>query len=228
MTGEQWTAWDCEPDYVFPTFIEAINFILRDPFRSCFERIYEDFLQAFYQGPFIITIDGRLTPAARNFANYFARSFREMGRSVRRVSFDDWLLRQVKDGSRERSAESAGPPPELALLDEILSAGPRRAGDAEGVPDVLIIDGAVPRRLERLRQKSRFRVFCELEDGTAAARLESFLAWRGFDAAAVEALLSVQRRQQADADRAADGANLIIALTEGGSVRDHHAHAIPG
>lgn len=238
MTGERWTKWDCEPDYTFPTFSEAIEFVLRDPFRMCFDRLQEDFQQSRHRRPFVVTIDGRLTPAARNFANYFARSFRALGQTVRQISFDDWLLRQLKDRDPARAGdpawveEIARSAPESALLEEVLTIDSRSRKDQASTaspPDVLIIDGAIPPSLRRLREKSKFQVFCEFEAGTVAARLESFLAWRGFEAGDVEAMLAVQREQSLrEEDQEVKPANLIIALREERPAHDHHAYALPG
>lgn len=225
MTGEHWTAWDCEPDYVFPTFQEAIDFILHDPFRMCFDRVFEDFLQSIHRRPFLITINGQLTPTARNFANYFARSFRELGKNVLRVSFDDWILRQMRDRGRsgvldpkwiEKAAKTS---PEFAVLEQLLAAGGRakkgpRAKRTCAAPDVLIIDGAIPPSLEQLREQSKFQVYCEFEEGVVEARLESFLAWRGFESYDIEAMRKVQREQsQRERDQKDRNANLIIAVT---------------
>lgn len=207
MTGERWTTRDGEPDYVFASFAEAVEFVLTEPFQPCFLRIYEDFLRTVRRGPFLITIDGDLTPDARNFANYFARAFRKEGRSVARVSFNDWAA------------------PETAAIEEVLAACLPGGKPARRGPDVVLIDGPVPPALARLREQGKFRIYCEMGEDRAAARLESFLAWRGFDAREIEGMRKAQERNRS---RAARDADLVIALREERPAHDHHAYAVPG
>jgi len=198
------------PDYMFRDLAEAVDFIIDDPYRPVFERIYRQYVD--YKGkiPWIILIGGNTRTGKSTLAAYLRLSFIKKGHNALHVGLDNWLLpeeqRRPDMGVNDRFR--------LARIEQDLNGLYKgrilnlltymNHTDRERLPvtydpagaAIIIVDGVVALSSTKIRKLAHLRLFTTLDSGLFRKRIKEYYTWRGKSAAETAALYKKRKQDE--------------------------------
>ncbi len=196
------------PDYLFGNLLEAVDFIVDEPFRAVFERIYRQYTDHKGKSPWIILVGGNARSGKSTLGSYLRLRFARSGLKVIQVGLDNWLVPEgerkpgmgVYDRFRLKEIEhdledlfngkvlnrqTYANHPERECIP--VTYDPSKAG-------IIIVDGVVALSSQKIREKANIRLFTALDPGTFRKRIEEYYTWRGKSPAEIAALF--EKRQE--------------------------------
>jgi len=196
------------PDYIFRDLAEAVDFVVDDPYRPVFDRIYRQYVD--YKGnmPWIILIGGNTRTGKSILASYLRQNFTMKGHKTIHVGLDNWLLpeehRTPDMGVYERFRLARIEQDLHELYDgKILNMFTYvNHPDREKLPvtydpagaEIILVDGVVALSSDKIRKQAHLRLFTTLDSGRFRRRIEEHYIWRGKSVAETAALF--KKREQ--------------------------------
>ncbi|MBN1415537.1 MAG: HAD-IIIA family hydrolase [Bacteroidales bacterium] len=180
------------PDYFFEDLKEAVDFILDEPYKELFKKVFERYSQVKKQ-PFVISVAGNARSGKSTLASYLQLKFREMRLSTRKIELDHWI---VPENQRENCQnvydrfqldKLVADINRLLSGDEIVVSSYSNHPERQSQPltysiknaDILIIDGIVALSHESLCNISDHKIFMEIPEGIFYQRFIQYYQWRG-------------------------------------------------
>jgi D,D-heptose 1,7-bisphosphate phosphatase len=80
------------PDYMFANVLEAVNFIIDQPFENIYQTIFEKYSLHQTKKPFVINIGGNTGSGKSTLTTYLQKEFEKQQIKVLRIDLDDWIL----------------------------------------------------------------------------------------------------------------------------------------
>jgi D,D-heptose 1,7-bisphosphate phosphatase len=198
------------PDYMFENLEEAVNFIIKDPYRN-----FGEIIQKAYQGhkgksPWIVLIGGNSRTGKSTLASYLSLMFSKEGHRVLRVALDHWLLPE-KERNRSMNVyerfrlHEAETDLERLFGGEALTRGsyinhpertslPLKYDPVE--KDIIIVEGVVALSSPRIRERSNLKLFTTVSPEVFAARMNAYYRWRGKTAKETESLVNKRKTDE--------------------------------
>jgi histidinol-phosphate phosphatase family protein len=181
------------PDYMFSDLSEAVDFIVNDPFKSLFVKIYDSLLSHAGSQPWVLLIGGNTRTGKSTLASYLRIAFTGKGHHVLHVALDNWILPEeartdemnVYDRFQLKTVENDI----KNLISGHILKVTTYANHPERIPvpvsydsvnaSIIIIDGVVALSSEIIRRMAHFKIFTTLSPGPFRKRIGEYYKWRG-------------------------------------------------
>ncbi len=191
------------PDYMFTNLAEAVDFIVNDPYRQYFNKVYEKFQTYTGKLPWIILIGGNARTGKSTLASYLRIAFEKAGQRVLQVSLDNWLLPEDKRNNTMNVYNRF----QMGILEEdiknllsgktvirsVYTNHPERQPlPVEYNPEhagIIILDGIVALSSESIRRSAGLKVFTTLDPLHFRKRLDEYYLWRHKSAEEIDRLV---------------------------------------
>lgn len=181
-----------EPDYFFDDLIDAVSFLINDPY----ERYYSDINNIYKKkkGQLLICIGGISRSGKSILAEYLLNKFTEEHVKVLIISLDNWLLPEEKRLDSYNVYDRFQISKINADFNDFLKGIPitvsryipltRNNNDSEITYtkdgfDIIIIEGVVALSSEVIRKNSDIKIFCENDETVFHSRFAKFYEWKG-------------------------------------------------
>jgi len=192
MTGKGMNHAITQPDYFFKNLMQAVNFIVDEPYAVYFEKIIEKIHDKENQKPFVINIGGNSRSGKSTLATYLRKKFESIGKKVLHVKLDNWLLpasersMSVDVYDRFNLEEIISDITKLLDGEKITTKGYSIHRDTEVLPvsyqhsyeNIIIIEGIVALSDERLREKADLKIYHAIDDKAHKEKFFDFYRWR--------------------------------------------------
>jgi D,D-heptose 1,7-bisphosphate phosphatase len=181
------------PDYMFSNLAEAVDFIVDDPYKKSFRKVYEHIAGHAGKSPCVILIGGNTRSGKSTLASYLRISFERLGYKILQVALDNWLLPeeqrtprmnvydrfQVKTMEQELNAILDG---QKITVTSYAHHSERKTlpvvYDPSGI-DIIIIEGVVALSSPLICQKAMVKIFTTVDPKVFNQRIEDYYGWRG-------------------------------------------------
>ncbi|MDZ7846820.1 MAG: HAD-IIIA family hydrolase [Owenweeksia sp.] len=100
MTGSGHRNATVLPDYFFGNLLEAVTFIIREPYRTPAQKLLQ-IADNCRQKPLVINIGGNSRSGKSSFATYLSQQLHKAGKKVLIVKLDDWILPKAERRNKE-------------------------------------------------------------------------------------------------------------------------------
>ncbi|MBP7496399.1 MAG: HAD-IIIA family hydrolase [Bacteroidales bacterium] len=211
MTGYGLKKADILPDFFFKDLLQAVNFIINDPYKSYFNLVMEKLQLLTYKKPFIINIGGNTRAGKSNFSNYLKLNFENKGYKVLIIELDKWI--KQKDERTEKDDVFG-----RFRLDRIIndlkllfdkkqsirvpgySHHPQRK--VQGITykindeDIIIVEGIVALSNENIRKRSDFNIFMQVEKNALFERIFDFYRWKAYNDDDIYSLIEYRKKDE--------------------------------
>ena len=203
MTGYGIKKTTVKPDFFFRDLLEAVKFIVNEPYSEKFGHMCKSWQAKKKKKPFIISIGGNAKSGKSNFASYIAYKFIEHGLKVFKIDLDNWILpedqrdhcKNVYD--RFRINDIINDMQKILERQKVsLHSYPhhpeRQAQSMEYMfnnEDIIIIEGIVALSREELRNMSDLKIFMQTDRQIFTARIKEYYYWRGKNDSEINLLL---------------------------------------
>ncbi len=209
MTGYGMRKTAVRPDFFFKDLLEAVNFILDEPYHDLFQQVFGKFREA-GKKPFVISIGGNAKSGKSTLAAYLSQKFLQNGYRTLSVGLDNWILPEDQRDNCKSVYDRFNLEKIITDLDTFfkgdkigLLSYPNHP-DREAQPveyhytgeDVVIIEGIVALSSESLRDKSHLKVFMETDTALQKERIINYYTWRGREQADIEQLFEKRTRDE--------------------------------
>lgn len=196
MTGHGHKKASELPDFFFENLLEAVDFILEEPWREeleiCHEKM-EGWRSTNSNEPFVIAVAGNSRSGKSTFCMSLKKQFEAGGHKTEIIRLDDWIRTKQERVKRdevffnfqtERMEQELG----QILKGHRLELTPYPSHPARPIktrtyqlhkPEVVILDGVVAVATEKLRELSDFKVFMNIDERILRERFISFYQWKG-------------------------------------------------
>ena len=180
------------PDYMFNNLAEAVDFIVDDPLRLYFDRIFTRFNEFKESRPWVILIGGNTRTGKSTLASYLRLAFEKKGQTTLPVSLDNWLLSE-SDRKENMDVYARFQLPQIETDLKKLIAGdtlykttyvnhPERNAqplilNPQGVR-VILVEGVVALSSPAIRELADLRLFTTLDPEVFMKRMEEYYTWR--------------------------------------------------
>ncbi len=209
MTGKGMRSTDTQPDYFFPNLQHAVDFIINEPYKIYFEKIYSKFANS-PERPFIITIGGNARSGKTTLATYLKKSFEEKNSSVLKIDMDNWLVNEEERKNcktvfqRFNLEKIISDIPTLFNGKPITVKGYKRHPKQKQYPvtyqfqseQVIIIEGVVGLSDEVLRSYSHLKIFHDADENMLRSRFLEYYQWRGHTVEQAETLYQTRLKDE--------------------------------
>jgi D,D-heptose 1,7-bisphosphate phosphatase len=203
MTGYGLKRTTVKPDFFFKDLLEAVKFIVNEPYSPAFGPIFKIYSENKNKKPFIISIGGNAKTGKSNFASYIYCKFVDHGLKVLKIDLDNWILpedqrdhcRNVYDRFRmddivkDMQKILGG---QIVMLHSYPNHPERHAQPLEYLfknEDIIIIEGIVALSREELRDLSDLKIFLKADEHTFRTRIKEYYYWRGKNDSEIKLLL---------------------------------------
>ena len=210
ITGHGVKKTTMKPEFFFKDLLEAVRFIVNEPYREISGKIQKQYSEKKNKKPFIISIGGNAKSGKSNFAAYISHKFTEHGLKVLKVELDNWILPEDKRDScknvydrfriNDLITDLAGL---LAGRKIMLLSYPnhpeRHAQPLEykfNNEDIIIIEGIVALSKEELRNIPDLKIFLKIDDRTFKTRIKEYYYWRGKNDDEIKLLLEKREKDE--------------------------------
>ncbi len=209
MTGYGMRKTSVRPDYFFKNLLEAVDFIMEEPYHDLFQQITEIF-KPDVKKPFVISIAGNARNGKSTMAAYFSRQFQQQGLRTLTIELDNWILpedqrehcKSVYDrfnlDKLEKDIESLFKGEKIQLSS--YPNHPER--DVESVEyfykdeEVVIIEGVVALSSEKIRNLAHTKIFIKTDTALQKERIYDYYNWRGKEKADIEQLFEKRTQDE--------------------------------
>ncbi len=227
MTGMGNRSGRVNPDYLFANVLEAVSFIMDDPFRDAFVQVKKKFEnKRKTEAPFVINIGGNSRTGKSTLAMYLKKSLEEMGAETLIVSLDNWIKPK---SSREENDDVYGRF-QFNLLEEAISelfTKKKVSIEAPYTPikyqqtgpitynfenaRIIILEGVVALGIESLRNYSDFSIYINSKKIDHKARIFDFYKWKGKEEEEIEHIYQSRKKDEYDIiEETAQFADIVI------------------
>ena len=209
MTGYGMRKTGVRPDFFFKNLLEAVEFILEEPYNDLFRQIAGDF-KTKSRKPFVISIAGNARNGKSTMASYFSRQFQQQGVHTLTIELDNWILpedqrencKSVYDrfnlDKLEKDIEN------LFRGEKILLSPYPNHPEREVKPleyryaneDVVIIEGVVALSSEKIRKLAHTRIFIKTDAALQKERIFDYYYWKGKEKADIEQLFEKRTQDE--------------------------------
>ena len=217
------------PEYFFDNLLDAINFLIDDPFRSYYEQIMVE-MEGKDKKPFVLAVGGNTCSGKSTLARYLFDKFKGMSKRVMIISLDDWILPkderkrefnvferfQIGKINKNIAEILGGEKISISKYDSLTRGREEedRSYKNEDV-DIIIIEGVVALSSGVIRDKADISIFCEIDEEVLLRRIIAYNAWRGLDEDEVREIIE-QRKEDEYRIIAGDKRHADIVIPPGG------------
>ncbi len=180
------------PDYMFNNLAEAVDFIVDDPLRLWFDKIFTRFRQFKERRPWVILIGGNARTGKSTLASYLRLAFEKKGQATLTVSLDTWLLPESgrKEGmdvyERFQLPNIETDLKKLMAGDTLYKATYVNHPERNALPlilnpqgvRVILVEGVVALSSPAIREVADLRLFTTLDHDVFMKRMEEYYVWR--------------------------------------------------
>jgi D,D-heptose 1,7-bisphosphate phosphatase len=180
------------PDYMFNNVADAVDFIIDDPLRGYFDRIFARFRKFKENRPWVILIGGNSRTGKSTLASYLRLGFEKKGLTTLSVSLDTWLL---PDSDRKESmnvferfqlSHIEADLKKLVKGDTLYKSTYANHPERDARPLVLnpqgvrviLVEGVVALSSPPVRELADLRLFTTLDPELFIRRIEEYYLWR--------------------------------------------------
>ncbi len=181
------------PDFMFVNLSEAVDFIVDDPLKIHYLKIYDLFSGFSGRPPWIVLIGGNTRSGKSTLASYLRIRFEKKGHRVLHVKLDNWLLTNDKRTPQMNVYERFQLKTIETDIQDLLQGKKlqittypnhkeRSAQPVEYDPqdkEIIIIEGVVALSSEIIRNLACLKIFTGIESGLFRKRIEEYYTWRG-------------------------------------------------
>jgi D,D-heptose 1,7-bisphosphate phosphatase len=210
MTGYGVKKTSVRPEFFFKDLLEAVRFIVNEPYLEISEKIYKLFSERKNEKPFIISIAGNAKSGKSNFASYICHKFALHGLKVLKVELDNWILPEVKRDSCKNVYDRFRINDLLTDLAGLLAGRKIRLLSYPNHPqrqaqtleyrfkdeDIIIIEGIVALSREELRNIPDLKIFLKIDARTFKDRIKEYYYWRGKNDDEIKLLLEKREKDE--------------------------------
>jgi uridine kinase len=210
MTGYGVKKTSVRPEFFFKDLLEAVRFIVNEPYLEISEKIYKLFSERKNEKPFIISIAGNAKSGKSNFASYICHKFALHGLKVLKVELDNWILPEVKRDSCKNVYDRFRINDLLTDLAGLLAGRkisllsypnhPQRQAQTLEYrfkdEDIIIIEGIVALSREELRNIPDLKIFLKIDARTFKDRIKEYYYWRGKNDDEIKLLLEKREKDE--------------------------------
>jgi D,D-heptose 1,7-bisphosphate phosphatase len=203
MTGYGIKKTAVKPDFFFRDLLEAVKFIINEPYSEEFGRMYKSWQTKNKKKPFIISIGGNAKAGKSNFASYVAYKFIGQGEKVLKIDLDNWILPEEKRENCRNVYDRFRINEIINDLQNILEGRKVKLHSYPHHPerqsqpieymfnneDIIIIEGIVALSMEELRNMSDLKIFMWTDEQTFVTRIKEYYYWRGKNDGEINLLL---------------------------------------
>jgi D,D-heptose 1,7-bisphosphate phosphatase len=210
MTGYGVKKTAVRPEFFFKDLLEAVRFIVNEPYFEISEKIYRLFSQRQNKKPYIISVGGNAKSGKSNFAAYISHKFTRYGLKVLKVELDNWIIPEDKRDNCKNVYDR------FRINDLITDLNGLLAGREIGLlsypnhperyaqqleyrfndEDIIIIEGIVAFSREELRNISDLKIFMKVDDRTFKYRIKEYYYWRGKNDDEIKLLLEKREKDE--------------------------------
>lgn len=208
MTGYGLKKSEVKPDYFFSDLLEAVQFIIKDPFKDQFLKLMEN-VKALDKKPVVISIASSSKFSKSNFASYLKQKFHENGYSILRINLDDWILPEEDSiGTYERFQPSkieteipkilSG---ELVVLEKF--SHEINNGQNKNLilyrwnnEDIVIIEGIIALGLMEIRKLSDIKIFIDIDETLLQERLLKYYQLKNKNSEEIDNIISIKQKDE--------------------------------
>ena len=194
MTGNGFKKTTTKSDYFFKTLLEAVEFIVDEPYKLQAIEVYDKVLKADKEN-YIITVGGNSQSGKTTFATYLKYYLKQQGVSVIKIDLDDWILPKDKRKGTHDVLHNFQKDKLTSDLKRILNGGMielegySRIHGNKPIPEkyllsnekVIIIEGVIGLALPYLREIADLKIFKDIDEEIHYARIHTFHTWKGFN-----------------------------------------------
>ena len=210
MTGYGIKKTTVKPDFFFKDLLEAVQFIVNEPYGESFGRIYKIYSENRNKKPFIINIGGNAKTGKSNFASYINYKFIEHGLKVIMIDLDNWILPadqrdhcknvydrfRINDIVNDMQKILGGQKIVLYSYPNHPERKPQPLEYMVNNEDIIIIEGIVALSKEELRNMSDLKIFMKTDEHTFKTRIKEYYYWRGKNDNEIKLLLEKRSKDE--------------------------------
>ncbi len=198
MTGYGMRKTNHEADFFFTNLLEAVSFIIDDPYLPVFEKMNIPRNEV----PFIVLIGGKARSGKSTLASYLKMKFEQQHKRVLKINLDNWILPEDQRGGCSNVYDRFQLPKIETDIKQILAGIEYQTETYVNHPDrkaqkivyrfdghnVVIIEGVVALSSKALRDIAHDRIFINISPQDHRARIEQYYRWRGKQPEEIERL----------------------------------------
>lgn len=180
------------PDYFFANLSEAVDFILREPYKNHAEAVVKKVEQA-DQHPYVISLGGNSRSGKSTFATYLKRKLEAEAYRVFSIRLDDWILPKEQREERDEVLFNFQVEKLESDLQKILGGEKLELTSYQPHPEmpaskktyhyrgqqVILIEGVVALSTETLLGQTNLRIFMKINEQMLRERFTEFYKWKG-------------------------------------------------
>ncbi len=224
MTGYGLRKATIRPQFFFANILEAVNFIIDEPYKYIYEKIRTSNLKT----PAIILIGGNAQSGKSTLAAYLEWKLRLRKRKVIRIELDNWIIPEEKREKDMNVYDRFQLDKIETDLQQILSGIPVKMNSYANHPernpqpliysysgqDFIIIDGVVGLSSEILRDLAHYKLFLSIDTELHKERILHYYQWRNTSDEDIEALYkSRQDNEYSLIEKESSFADFIVTST---------------
>jgi histidinol-phosphate phosphatase family protein len=188
MTGYGLRKASARPHFFFTNLLEAVNFIIDEPYKYIYEKIANSNLKT----PALILIGGNAQSGKSTLAAYLEWKFKNKKRKILRIELDNWILPEehrnekmnVYNRFQMLKIESdiqlilSGIPVKMNTYPNHPERNPQPITYKYTGQDFIIIEGVVGLSSEVLRELANYKLFVSIGRKEHKKRIYQYYRWR--------------------------------------------------
>lgn len=181
------------PDFMFDNLQEAVDFIVDDPYRSCFNEISRKYSEFKGNKPWIVLIGGNSRSGKSILASYLRINFEKSGIKVLQVSLDNWIVPQDLRYDGMDVYQRFRLPQIEADMQKLFEGKPLNVSTYANHPqrssfehtydpedsEIVIVEGVVALSSEIIRNKAHLKIYTDINRDEFNRRMLEYYTWRG-------------------------------------------------
>ncbi|MFO7655633.1 MAG: HAD-IIIA family hydrolase [Bacteroidales bacterium] len=209
MTGYGCAKTSVQPDFFFADLLEAVNFIIKDPYSEDFGILLAK-VKTLEKRPVIISVAGNSRSGKSNFVSYLDKQFRKHRLSVLKIQLDHWILpenerqncKNVFDRFQGEKLEKdiasllSGETIMLQSYANHPQRDPRPVEYSFNNEDIVLIDGIVALGLFKIRKIADIKIFMDMEETMLRERIKKYYTWRKKEIEEIELLYQKRKTDE--------------------------------
>ena len=210
MTGFGVKNTNEKPCFFFKDLLEAVRFIVNEPYSIVAGNIYKTYSQKKNKKPFIISIGGNARSGKSNLAAYINHTFIEYGLKVLKIELDNWILPEDQRDNCKNVYDRFRIDDIKSDLTNLLAGRKVRLHSYPNHPerqsqpleyrfnneDIIIIEGIVALSREELRDISDLKIFLRIDEPAFKARIKEYYYWREKNDNEIKLLLEKRKKDE--------------------------------
>ncbi len=210
MTGFGVKNTNEKPGFFFKDLLEAVRFIVNEPYSKVLGNIYKTYTEKKNKKPFIISIGGNARSGKSNLAAYINHTFIEYGLKVLKIELDNWILPEDQRDNCKNVYDRFRIDDIKSDLTNLLAGRKVRLHSYPNHPerqsqpleyrfnneDIIIIEGIVALSREELRDISDLKIFLRIDEPAFKARIKEYYYWREKNDNEIKLLLEKRKKDE--------------------------------